>query len=403
MHLPKIPTMIDEQKRLEIVYQYDILDTEAEAEFDNITHLASTLCNTPISIISIIDKERQWYKSKIGLDFNEIPREKSMCSLAIKRTEGTIVIEKVMEDEDFKKIALVNGFVDEGFYAGVPIKDKDSGAILGTLCVIDRLNNSLSEKQIKSLEILAEQTSKLFELRRKNFTLTQNNENLNFKYSELEKFAGVISHDMKSPLNNIISIVDLIKENSVDALEDENSEYLNLIEKCSIRLKNYVDGVLSYYKIDNTDLTQKEAFNISEIIEQIRIVFIHNANISIHYSSPYETLITNKYGFIQVLMNLVENGIKYNDKEHININIEFSETNTEFMVSVSDNGIGIKSEHLDDIFETFKNLNVKDKYGNYGTGLGLSSVKKIIERIEGRIIVTSTLNIGTSFTIRLKK
>jgi hypothetical protein len=102
-------------------------------------------------------------------------------------------------------------------------------------------------------------------------------------------------------------------------------------------------------------------------------------------------------------MNLVENGIKYNDKEHININIEFSETKTEFIVSVSDNGIGIKSEDLDDIFETFKNLNVKDKYGNYGTGLGLSSVKKIIERIEGRISVTSTLNIGTSFTIRLKK
>jgi len=77
--------MINEEQRLEILYQYDILDKEAEAEFDNITHLASTICNTPVSIISLIDRNRQWYKSKIGLPFNEIPRELSLCSIAIEK------------------------------------------------------------------------------------------------------------------------------------------------------------------------------------------------------------------------------------------------------------------------------------------------------------------------------
>jgi len=72
-----------------------------------------------------------------------------------------------LENEDFKDIAKMNGFKDEGFYAGIPIKDKESGAILGTLCVIDSVNKSITDKQIKSLEILAEQASELFELRRK--------------------------------------------------------------------------------------------------------------------------------------------------------------------------------------------------------------------------------------------
>lgn len=200
-----------EDKRLEALNSNEILDTNPEIEFDNITFLASTLCNTPISTITLIDKYRQWYKSKIGIEATESPRETSFCSLAIEKSSETIVVERLMEDEDFRKVGLMNGLTDTGFYAGVPIKENGTGLILGTLCVIDYKNNSLSESQIKSLEILAEQTSKLFEMRRRFKKLTKNNEYLHLRYSELEKFAGVISHDMKSPLNNIISLIKLLK------------------------------------------------------------------------------------------------------------------------------------------------------------------------------------------------
>jgi signal transduction histidine kinase len=395
--------MINEEKRLEILYQYDILDKEAEAEFDNITYLASTLCNTHISTISLIDKYRQWYKSKIGLTLDEVPREDSFCSLAIARSAETVVIEKLMEDAEFRKIGLINGFTNEGFYAGVPIKDKDSGAILGTLCVIDIINKTLSDKQIKSLEILAEQAADLFEIRRKYDTLRGYNEHLFYKYSELEKFAGVISHDMKSPLNNIISIIGLIKENSDSQYRNEDKEYLNLIEECSLQLKKYVDGVLSYYKLDNVDLTTKEEFGLSEVMEEIKSMFKMNPNIVITFSSTYSSLKISKYALIQILMNLVENGIKYNNKEQIIIDVDFTESSDYLIIKVTDNGIGMKSEHFNEIFDTFKNLNVRDKNGNYGTGLGLSSVKKIVDRIKGEISVASEVNKGTTFTLKLKK
>ena len=393
--------MIDEQKRLEILYQYELLDTESEAEFDNITFLASTICNTPISTITLLDQYRQWFKSKIGLPHRESRRETSFCSIALEKSTETIVVEKLMEDVEFRKVGLLNGLTNEGFYAGVPIKDTDSGTILGTLCVIDIVNKTLTSNQIKSLEILAEQVSKLFELRRKNRFLTKNNENLNFKYSELENFAGVISHDMKSPLNNIISIIGLIKENAI--CQNDDLQYLNLIEECSHQLKNYIDGVLSFYKIDNIDLTLKEDIKISEVIDEIKSVFKINANTAINVSSDYSTLKISKYALMQILMNLVENGIKYNNKNEVLIDISFSEETDYFVIKVADNGIGMKSEDFYEIFDTFKNLNVKDKNGNYGTGLGLSLVKKIVNHIKGEISVTSKLDIGTCFTLKLKK
>ncbi len=308
-----------------------------------------------------------------------------------------------MEDDDFRKVGLLNGLTDSGFYAGVPIKDKNTGAVLGTLCVIDYVNKSLTDKQIKSLEILAEQTSKLFELRKKFKSLTENNEYLHLKYSELEKFAGVISHDMKSPLNNIISLIGLIKENSESALKNDDLAYLNLIEECSLQLKEYIDGILNYYKLDSIDLSVKEEIVIHELVEEIKSMFSMNSNISIYFSSEFTSVKISKYAFYQILINLVGNGIKYNDKEEVIVTIDFRSVNNQYIISVSDNGIGMKSENFDEIYESFKNLNVKDRFGNYGSGMGLSSVKKIVDRMNGRISIESELKKGTTFTLYLAK
>lgn len=395
--------MNNEDKRLEALKSYEILDTNPEIEFDNITFLASTLCNTPISTITLIDKYRQWYKSKIGVEATESLRENSFCSLAIEKSSETIVVERLMEDADFRKVGLMNGLTDSGFYAGVPIKENGTGLILGTLCVIDYKNNSLSESQIKSLEILAEQTSKLFEMRRRFKKLTKNNEYLHLRYSELEKFAGVISHDMKSPLNNIISLIKLLKDDVDYKLSSDSVEYIDHIEECSIQLKNYIDGLLNFYKNDNIDFTLKKELNISHLIDEIKLMQKDFKNVNINYQSDYNTININKYALIQILNNLIGNGIKYNDKEIVEIKIDFSENASYYIIKVTDNGIGIDTKDYLDIYESFKILNVKDRYGNYGTGLGLSTVKKIVDKLNGRIEITSELKKGTTFTLFLAK
>lgn len=395
--------MTEEEKRIDALYSFEILDSIPEIEFDNITFLASTLCNTAISTITLVDKYRQWYKSKVGIKHNESPRESSFCSLAIEKSNKTIVIERLMEDEDFRKVGLLNGLTNSGFYAGVPIKDKSSGYIIGTLCVIDYENKTLTKAQINSLEILAEQTSKLLELRKRFKSVSKINENLNLRYTELEQFASVVSHDIKSPINNIISLINIIKDDTDSKISEESYELINHIEEASMQLKYYIDGLLNYYKADNVNLNEKELLSVEKIIEETKLMLNLDSNIHISYTTDYEFINSNKYGLIQILLNFLSNGIKYNDKKTIELSLNFTEDSEFYGITITDNGIGINSKDFATIYDSFKILNIKDRFGKYGTGIGLSTVRKIVSRLNGKIEIQSTLNEGSSFQIYLSK
>ena len=156
-------TPLNEPGRLAALLAFELLDTPAEAMFDNITRLAAQICNTPIALISLIDAERQWFKSRIGLGVTETPRELAFCAHAINR-DGLFEIENALLDPRFRDNPLVTSDPDIRFYAGMPLSD-GHGHNLGTLCVIDRQPRQLNEQQRQSLKLLAQQTVQLFELR----------------------------------------------------------------------------------------------------------------------------------------------------------------------------------------------------------------------------------------------
>ena len=158
---PQAP--LNEPSRLAALLAFELLDTPAEAMFDNITTLAAHICNTPIALISLIDAERQWFKSCVGLGVSETPRELAFCAHAINRDE-LFEIENALLDPRFCDNPLVTSDPDIRFYAGMPLSD-GHGHNLGTLCVIDRQPRQLNEQQRQSLKLLAQQTVQLFELR----------------------------------------------------------------------------------------------------------------------------------------------------------------------------------------------------------------------------------------------
>lgn len=165
---PQIPH--NEAERLQALKDYEILDTLPEKEFDDITKIASVICNSPIALISLVDEERQWFKSKIGIDVTETHRDFSFCAHSINEPDEIFEIQESTKDKRFKNNPLVQGEPKVIFYAGSPLITPD-GLVLGTLCVIDNVPRKLNNGQRASLGALARQVMTQLELRKQNTQL----------------------------------------------------------------------------------------------------------------------------------------------------------------------------------------------------------------------------------------
>lgn len=159
--------MHNEQSRLEALREYRLLDTGPDQLFDDITRLASQICNTPISLVSLVDENRQWFKSKFGLSIDETPREYSICSHAIRNPHEAMVIKDLNLDPRFRNLPLVTGDPHAAFYAGVPLVDS-SGFALGALCVVDTKPRDLTPDQLFALKTLSRSVVSLMEQNKRN-------------------------------------------------------------------------------------------------------------------------------------------------------------------------------------------------------------------------------------------
>ncbi len=160
----KSPVPATETERLKALYWYQILDTTAEDIFDEVTLLASQVCEAPIAIISLVDKDRQWFKSKIGLTATQTPRDISFCAHTIMQND-VLEIKDALKDERFATNPLVTTDPRIRFYAGAPIRTT-AGHNLGSLCVLDRVPRELNARQKESLTTLSRIVSNLFKQRR---------------------------------------------------------------------------------------------------------------------------------------------------------------------------------------------------------------------------------------------
>ena len=154
----------DEARRLEVLRQYELLDTSPEQALDDLTELAAKICGTPISLISLVDEKRQWFKSRFGLDVGETPRKISFCAHTVSQ-RNFLTVPDALTDERFADNPLVTGEPGVRFYAGAPLLTPE-GQALGTLCVIDRVPRQLTEAQEQALRVLSRQVMAQLDLRR---------------------------------------------------------------------------------------------------------------------------------------------------------------------------------------------------------------------------------------------
>lgn len=389
----------NETERLKEVNSYRIEDTITEKDYDDIAFLASAICGTPIALVTLMYQDRQWFKAAVGTDMKENKRELSFCTHAMASHDDVMVVEDATADERFKHNPLVEGQPHLKFYAGASIVNKN-GFCLGTVCVYDLVEKSLTEVQIQGLKILSERVMGLLELRKQNFQLEMMKERLLNSNKSLEAFAMVLAHDIKSPLSSVAMVNDLLQE-QFNKSETGTKELIEMSQRSTDKIVRLVDGILNYSKVEiSYNIT--EAIEFNSFFEQIKTTLLSPKPLIFNYNSTVDTIHFNRVQLEQVFQNLFTNAIRYNDKEHIVLEVSAKEQEGYYHFEVTDNGMGIAKENHASVFKLFGTVAEKDSYGLGSSGIGLSIVEKIIKAANGNIEVVSTPGVCTTFIFHIK-
>lgn len=387
---------LNEAKRLKNLETYSILDTLPDADCDAITRIAAGICNMPISLVSIIDKNRQWFKSNHGLKAKETPRDFSFCAHSILNPNKLFIINDATKDKRFFDNPLTINDPNVVFYAGAPLNSSE-GYPLGTLCVIDNKPNVLSKNQKESLKLLAKQVVNLFELRKRNRELSNANEEILRLNEQLTEFSYRLSHDIKTPISGIKYLSEILQEDYAGLLDDKGKNWLNLISSRSAYLYSLVEGMLNFTKVINTEIVF-EVFNFEELLERVKWSFNWDKTYEISYSNCDINMMQSRIAFIQIFQNLLSNSIKFIDESKPIISISVEVKSKFYNITYTDNSAGIDEKYHRKVFELFETLNEKK-----GTGIGLPSISFILKRLGGSIDLKKTKNgeIGVIFLIKI--
>lgn len=238
------------------------------------------------------------------------------------------------------------------------------------------------------------------EMRVLNQTLTKISQLLAKRNQELERFAYVVSHDLKAPLRAIANLSQWLEEDLEENLTEETRHNLQLLQQRVYRLKSMIEGLLDYSRIGLSSLPE-ETVNLTELIEEIIASLAIPPDFIIEVKSPLPTLVTKRLLLSQVFSNLISNAIKHHHDNQGQIEIKAIDRGNYYEFSVKDDGPGIAPEYQEKIFEVFRILNSRDQTEN--TGIGLSIVKKILDDQEERIWVESQVGEGANFYFTWQK
>lgn len=445
MKQPPIPA--NEPDRLKALQRYQILDTLSEQAFDDLTALAAYICGTPIALVSLIDTNRQWFKSKVGLEVSQTPRELAFCAYTISKPDEVLIVPNALEDERFFANPLVTSEPNIRFYAGAPLITPD-GFALGTLCTIDVIPREITKEQLTALEALSRQVVSQLELRinlvmRENNikareqvekNLRNTNEQLNQtlkklhqtqvqliqteKMSSLGQLVAGVAHEINNPVNFIEAnlshvktyvkdLVDLLslyqfhypnsnpeiqkqtKSIDLEFLTEDLPKILSSMEIGTERIQQIVSSLRNFSRLDEAE---KKFVNIHEGIDSTLLILQHRLKAT---KKRIEIQVIRDYGNIpmfecypaqlnQVFMNILSNAI---DAIESSLKSEVGKIRIKTQMTHTNSLVVRIADNgigiKDDITKSIFDPFFTTKPVGKGTGLGLSISYQIITEKHG--------------------
>jgi len=396
---PKHPR---EEERIEQLQALGILDTDGEAAYDELTRLVTLVLGTEIALVSLVDEDRQWFKSRCGLEASETSRDLSFCAHAILEPDTLFVVENALDDARFADNPLVTGGPQIRFYAGMPIKAPDAELPVGSVCAISARPGSLTDTQREQLILIARQVERLLLMRRNQMRLMEARELAERANMSKTRFLATVSHDMRTPLNGLLGTVDLLLDREHPPAV---AEQLEVARVCGLTLRTLVNETLDLSKLESGAIELRaEDFSPKQLITNVatvvRSVLRPQVKLDVEGIDDLPMRLRGDAGRCeQIILNLANNAAKFTPQGSVSIKSSYNDGG--WSVQVADTGVGIPDEELDQVFEPFWQTEQGRRVDSSGTGLGLSICRRLAHAMQGRIDVTSTLGEGTCFDVRL--
>lgn len=402
--MTKPPRPDNETSRLAALIEAHLLDTAPEPEYDDIVELASQICDAPISLVSLLDQDRQWFKAKIGLEESSTDRDIAFCSYAIL-DHDPLVVQDARLDPRFANNPLVTGDASIRFYAGVPIETA-RGFRLGTLCVLDRQPRSLRDDQLFALRVLAKNVSRLVDLRIAQHRSNQLLEEVGDHATRLEqinyattRLLSVIAHDVRGPLTSIASLLDVPDVNQLTG--PDLPWLLGEIRTQADTGRTLLDQILAWARtVMQGGPTIRTDVRMGPIVDDVVGIFesaSHGKGITFERIVDDGPIATDPNLIRFVIHTLVSNAVKFSEGAPITVTVSLSEN--EMAIHVKDRGRGIPDRIKERMFDWSRRSNTPGTKKERGAGLGLLLVRDFLDMVHGSIDVQSQEGHGTTVSV----
>lgn len=385
-----------EATRLSTLLDHELLDTGFEEVFEELTELASTICGTPIALVSLIDSDRQWFKSRHGLDASETPRDYAFCAHAILQ-DDVFIVEDALKDERFYDNPIVAGEPRVIFYAGAVIRARNDMP-LGTLCIIDHKPREFTQEQSRVLKVLARQVESQIELRQRNIHLARMN-------ATKKDTMAIVAHDLKGAFSSVFGFSRLLAKKMQDKKLESEMQAMGLrLTSCASEVVKLLDELLRWSESEMDSVkAEMSDYDPAISVKSCLDLFAETAqmkDISFKSTLPEGlTVFTNQVITTTILRNFISNALKYSYKGGT-IEIGADRAPHETVLYVRDFGKGMPVEVREVLFKAPQSSEPGTD-NETGLGIGLSLCRSMALSQQSRVWVDSGVTDGSKMCLSI--